>query len=360
MPKPFFLNNISLNTFMRTRVCITIDTEFSIAGAFAHASKRPVAEQNVWCNVNGRSEGLGFMLETFRKNAVTATFFVETVQRYYFKDDPMAPIAKRIHDEGHEVQLHTHPCWSHFQHEDWRERLGGKRGNDDFKGRSVADSVQLIEQGISSFRDWGLPRPTVFRSGNLQHDDNLYQALARAGIPYSSNVAVAIYDSGDASFKLYSGQHERHGVTEFPVLTFSDWALGPKQHIRSLTIAGSSFTETRALLEQARDAGIALVVLLTHPFEYVQTHDMAFKNSRRYGLTQSRLTQLCEFLHENSDRFDACGLGQAATAMPAAGTPPANTLLKGSLWRALPRMAAQVATHKVGHWMLDRTHGRRG
>lgn len=340
---------------MRTRVCITIDTEFSIAGAFADRMYRPVAEPLVWCDVDGQSEGLGFMLETFRRHAIQATFFVETLQRNYFRHDPMAAIAQRLHAEGHDVQLHSHPCWSLFENEDWWERSRNGRGLDDYRGRSVADSVRLLEQGIATFRDWGLPRPTVFRSGNLQHDDNLYQALAQAGIPYSSNVAVAIYDCGDPQYRLYSGQHERHGVREFPVLTFEDWKVGGKRHLKSLTIAGSSFAETRSMLEQARAAGIPLVVVLTHPFEYVQSQDYAFTRTRRHGLTQRRLSQLCEFLQENDDRFEACGLAQAAQALPVAA--PDNTLLAGSLWNALPRMASQVAHDRVGHWLLARKYG---
>lgn len=341
---------------MRTRVCITIDTEFSIAGAFSDRKKRPVAEPLVWCDVDGHSEGLGFMLETFRRHDIEATFFVETLQRHYFKHDPMAAIAQRIHNAGHDVQLHSHPCWSQFEQDDWWERSRSKRALDDFMGRSVADSVLLLEQGIAAFRDWGLPRPLVFRSGNLQHDDNLYQALAQVGIPYSSNVAMAIFDSGDADYKLYSGCHERHGVQEFPVLTFSDWKIGSKQHIKSLTIAGSSFAETRKLLEKARQAGIPLVVVLTHPFEYVHHQDLAFARTRRHSLTQRRLTQLCSFLQANEDRFEACGLARAAAAMPAADS--RNTLLSGSLWNALPRMANQVAYDRLGRWMLARKYGK--
>ncbi len=79
-----------LTLFLRTRVCITIDTEFSIGGAFFDAARRPIAEPLVWRNVDGRSEGLGFMLETLRKNRVRADFFVETVQHCYFKNDPIA------------------------------------------------------------------------------------------------------------------------------------------------------------------------------------------------------------------------------------------------------------------------------
>ncbi len=337
----------------RTRVCITIDTEFSIAGAFTRPDREPVAEPLVWCEVNGQSQGLGFLLATFSRYKIQATFFVETVHRYYFKHDPMKPIARQIHAAGHDVQLHTHPCWSFFQHEDWRERVRGKPGRDDFSGRDLDDSVRLLQQGIDSFADWGLPRPLVFRSGNLQHDDNLYKALARAGIPYSSNVAVAIFDSGKEEYKLYSGQHDRHGVREFPVLSFCDWRAGKKQHLRSLTIAGCSFAETRTMLEKCRAAGIAQVVILTHPFEYVQNRDVAFQQTRRHSQTQRRLRQLCRFLHDNSDRFEACGLAQAAAAQPPASSQ--NILLKGHLWQTLPRMATQVSYDKVGHFLLART-----
>jgi hypothetical protein len=225
-------------------------------------------------------------------------------------------------------------------------------GRDDFKARSVASSVALIEQGIDSFKAWGVARPLAFRSGNLQHDDNLYQALAQTKIPYSSNVGVAIYSSGDPQYNLYSGQHERHGVREFPVLTFSDWTVGNTKHIKSLTIAGSSFAETRSLLEKAREAGIPLVVVLTHPFEYVHTHDTNLEKNRRHGLTQRRLTQLCEFLNENDDRFEACGLAHAAAALPDLAAEPPNTLLRGALWQTLPRMASQVAHEKWGRFML--------
>lgn len=337
---------------MRTRVCITIDTEFSIAGAFSDISKAPVAEQLVWCNVNGRSEGLGFMLDVFAKNKVQATFFVETLQRHYFKRDPMRSIAQRIQDGGHEVQLHTHPCWSLFEYSDWWDRAKHHRRRDDFAGLPMDDSVRLIEQGIETFRDWGLPRPLAFRSGNLQHDDNLYKALARTGIPYASNVAVGIYDSGDPNYRLYSGQHARHGVAECPVLTYTDWSIGSKQHLRSLTIAGVSFRETRRLLEQAHLAGIPLVVILTHPFEYVQKRDLAFSQLRRHGLTQQRLVQLCEFLHENDDRFDASGMARAASAGRLDNA--SNTLLEGTLLHTVPRLAAQVTYDKFGQFALHR------
>jgi len=335
---------------MRTRVCITIDTEFSIGGAFADASRIPVGEQNVWCNVNGRSEGLGFMLDTFRRHHVEATFFVETVQRHYFKNDPMRPIAHQIRDAGHEVQLHSHPCWSLFAHQDWPERARVQRRLDDFAGRPLEDSVQLLQQGIDTFADWGVDRPTAFRSGNLQHDENLFKALARVGIPYSSNVAVAVFHTGQPDYALYSGTHERHGVLECPVLTYSDWKVGPKRHLKALTIAGTSFSEMRVLLEKAYAAEVPLVVILTHPFEYVQSTDSQYSHTRRHAVTQQRLKQLCAYLEQNDDRFDACGMARAARDPVCRDG--RNLLLDSPIWHALPRMGTQVAYDRFGRFAL--------
>lgn len=337
---------------MRTRVCITVDTEFSIGGAFNDGARLPVAEPAVWCNTNGRSEGLGFMLDTLDQYHVPATFFVETVHRYFFRQDPMRDVVRRVQDKGHDVQLHTHPCWTIFQHDDWRHRQA-PRDRDDFVGRELGDTLGLLRQGLETFSDWDLPRPLSFRSGNLQHDSNLYRALAEVNIPYASNVGLAIFDSGDANYALYSGRHDRHGVSEFPVLTFSDWKMGPHRHLKSLTIAGTSFPETVTLLEKARQAQIPLVVLLTHPFEFVHRQDVTFRHMNANRLTQQRLVQLCQFLQRNNDRFEATSFTQAAAA--CSNIPEHNTLLETSLHQSLTRMVEQMTHDKLGRLALAYT-----
>lgn len=338
---------------MRTRVCITIDTEFSIGGAFADASRQPVGEPMVWCEVGGRSQGLGFMLEQFQRRQLPATFFVEALQRQYFRHDPMAAIARRIAADGHEVQLHAHPCWSVFGHADWPQRVAAQPRQDDFFGRAEDDSVALIQRGQAAFADWGVAAPSVFRSGSLQHDAALYRALARCAIPYSSNVGLAIFDSGADDFRLYSGIHARAGVLECPVLTFQDWRLGGRRHLKTLTIAGTSFAETRTLLENAHAQGVPLVVLLTHPFEYVQRRGDGGA-VRTHAVNQARLAQLCGWLDAERARFAPSGLGAAAAAL--AGEPAAqrNVLLTGSAWQSMRRMATQVAYDRYGGWQLAR------
>ncbi len=338
---------------MRTRVCITIDTEFSIAGAFTDPACTPVAEPMVWCEVAGRSQGLGFLLAQFARFGIRATFMVETAQRHYFRTDPMAAVVRRIGAEGHEVQLHTHPCWSVFARADWRERVRSEPRQDDFFGRAEEDTVALLRHGQHTFGEWGMPAPTVFRSGNLQHDDTLYRAMARCGIAYSSCVGMTVFDSRDPRYQLYSGMHRRHGVLEMPVLTFQDWRLPGKRHLKTLTIAGTSFEETRLLLERAHAAGVPLVVILTHPFEFAQRRDDSFRVARGNVLHQQRLVQLCSFLHDEPARFLPSGLGEAGNAL-AQQADGRNVLLEGSGWYSVRRLAQQAVNDCYGGYVLAR------
>jgi len=98
-----------------TRISITIDTEFSIGGAFSNPEKyKPVAYPAVLGEINGREHGLGFLLETFEKYNISASFFIECANYFYFGDEPMQSIVRRIQDAGQDMQLHVHPCWLSF------------------------------------------------------------------------------------------------------------------------------------------------------------------------------------------------------------------------------------------------------
>ena len=140
-------------------------------------------------------------------------------------------------------------------------------------------------------------------------------------------------------------------MIECPILTFRDWKVPGKSHLKSLTITGSNFAETRMLLEQAHREGIEQVVILTHPFEYVHTSDLQMSRTRRHHVNQRRLARLCEFLSENTDRFATDGLSKAA-AMPMRAESSRNLLLEGSLLTAMPRMVEQAVYDKYSMWRL--------
>lgn len=335
------------------RVCLTIDTEFSIAGAFGDAALQPVGLPMVYCEVDGRSQGLGFLLDCLGRHGLQATFFMETVHRHYFRDDPMREVARQIAAQGHELQLHVHPCWAVFQHADWQRRVREQPRQDDLAGRELGSTVALLRQGQATFADWGLPPPQVFRAGSLQHDDVLYQALAAAGIPYSSNVGVGVFNCGRDDYQLYAGRHVRHGVVECPVLSFRD--LGA--HVKTVSVSGTSFAEMRALLDRAYETGLELVVILSHPFEYVQSYGDGFQQLRRHAVNQSRLERLCGYVADHPARFQGSGLA-AAAALPLTSDSSRNPLLPGRAWHTAARLATQVLYDRYGQWTLARQPAR--
>lgn len=306
-----------------TEVCITVDAEFSVGGAFsAPHLYSPVGERAVYCAVNGREHGLGYLLDTFREYDISATFFVEALNHCFFGDEPMRKVASRIRAAGLDVQLHLHPCWLHFRSPSWRSEIANGVPNDSCAGRTLNEMTEIIELGLAAFERWGLPRPIALRTGGFQTDLNVYRAMKRVGIPIGSNVAVATHDLGDPALALCGGRRWIEGVLELPVLTYVDRtdprALGRGRR-RSLQVTASSWAETRALLWSARRKGQSPVVVLTHPFEFVKKADIQYTRMRRNRVNQARLAALCRFLREHCDDFKSVSFAEGMADWLRAG-----------------------------------------
>ena len=301
---------------MKTKVHLTIDTEFSIGGAFrAPASLQPIGTQNVWCKVGQRSEGLGYMLDTFASHGLHATFFVEALQTAYFGEAPMGEIARQLAAAGHDVQLHLHPVWTYFDHPQWQQRLAQVQPNDDLHGRSVVQLVQWMQRGVDVFARWGLPAPVALRTGNLMVDSNVYRAMAQVGLKVASNIARAVFEPTEPQLRFNAGIRWIEGVVELPVLTYADLKLGARTHRKLLTITGSSARETRCLLDRAHAAGAPSVVLLTHCHEFVKGDMRGALAPDR--VNQRRLADICRYLEDHRDRFEVSTMDRMSALSPA-------------------------------------------
>lgn len=296
----------------RTEVCITIDTEFGIAGAFGSPDRGgPIADPLVYGPVRDREEGLGFMLRCFERHGVRATFFCEALNPAYFGPEPMGRVVRRILDAGQDVQLHLHPAWLKFRDADWRE---ARRPSDSLVGRPLDEAVKILRTGIETLRGWGVANPVAFRAGNLEADVLTYRAMREARIPLASNLGVAYTRPVERELHLRGGRRRIEGVLEVPVLTFDDW-----RGERILTVTGTGEAETRALLWQARRAGHETIVVLTHPFEFFKNADDRYTRLRRNRVNQERLESLCRFLRENEADFVSRSFGEAAPDWLLAG-----------------------------------------
>jgi hypothetical protein len=226
--------------------------------------------------------------------------------------------------------------------DDWPERLAREPPSDRCDGRSVEAFAALIEDGLGTFRRWGVPKPMSLRTGSLRADRNVYRAMAACGLPIASNIGLAYSSPADETLHLANGRHLIEGVLELPVVSYTDLSVGPWRHSRLLTITASSWEETESLLWQARGMGLSPVVILTHPFEFAKIGDQQFREIARNRINQRRLERLCAFLAENSGSFRAVTFADGGPRWLADGPQP-----EGPLSVPLPRAVDRIASNKL-------------
>jgi hypothetical protein len=290
---------------MSVQVAITIDVEFTIGGAFADPlSKRPVGAESVECRIGDDGAGLDFILETLETHGFKGVFFVEAINTCYFGDEPMGAIARKIHDRGHDVQFHAHPCWTAFQDKEWRDRVVGATPCDSFAELGIADIGRVLDIGLRAFSRWGLPLPCAFRAGNLQVDNRIYPLLEQYGIPLASNVGLGTYLPSDPELLLAGGRHWIGSTLEVPISSYVDLHLPGIKRWKTFTVIGTGGWEARQWLRHAAAIGLGPVVVLTHPSEFVHRDSDDYTNLRRNEMTRNRLHKLCGFLARHPLEFE--------------------------------------------------------
>lgn len=327
---------------MRTDVTITVDTEFSIAGAFDDFKRhKPLAEEAVYCAVNGRSQGLGFLLDVFQHYGIDATFFVEAINVRYFGNGRMGDIAERIAAAEQDLQLHVHPCWAAFRDGGLPAELHHAR-NDSCAGREAGELRDIIQTGIDAFAAWDLPRPVALRTGSFFTDRNVFRVMRDLDLPLASNICTGVHRPREAALHLTGGRHFIEGVMELPVLSFEDMPRLRPGHLRPLQVTACSLAEIKSVLWAARDAGVENVVILTHPFEYVKKKDFRYRRLTRNRVNQRRLAGLCAFLKANERHFRAVSFGRAGEEWLSRGATPQPQIRSG-----LGATVARMAENKI-------------
>jgi hypothetical protein len=326
---------------VKTKVVLTVDTEPSIAGAFSNESATPLIHEPVAGMVEGKSEALGFLVETLSRHGLVATFFVETVHTRYFSDKMMGSYVERLLRADQDVQLHLHPCWLSF--------TDGKLDRSNFvtdhcheleTGRLTA----LISEGADQIRIWTGTRPTGMRTGNFSTALSVFEAMGQAGLIHASNICLAAHRPPEPQLAVPGGIHDFAGIRELPVTCFFDVGPVGRGRLRPMQVTALTAREQINLLDAAHNVGNPVVVIVTHPFEFVKKRDFRYTSLRPNRLVQDRFRRLCAFLCANSDRFEVVPLATAADAVD--GRQP-WTELSGNAFHSIVRAAANAANDRI-------------
>lgn len=282
------------------KIYFTVDTEASIAGAFADPNKnKPQISVMVDGMVGDKSEALGFLLRTLQLYRLRATFFTESLQTRYFGVEPMKQRAAQIVEAGQDLQLHLHPCWLSFTD----GRLNENKPNDASTGRNQSELNNIFKEAVERFRQWGFGNPVAVRTGNFSAGLDTFIACKNAGLLYSSNIAEPLHPNLPNDLKIHYGFHSISGVTELPLSSFWSYSLSGQRKRRIMAITACSFQEMKSSLIQAWEQGLDAVCILTHPFEFVKIKNVHTASCSRNIVNQSRFVALCKFIAERPEKF---------------------------------------------------------
>ncbi|MBF0454220.1 MAG: polysaccharide deacetylase [Magnetococcales bacterium] len=308
----------------RTALCLTVDTEFDIAGAFSNPDRnRPKGLESVWWTAGGEDQGLGFILRTLKAYGVTATFFVETLNRSYFGDGPMGSVVERLLEQGEDIQLHLHPCWLAFDNKNWRREVLAHPPGDTLSALPFDELVEVIGQGVERLQQWGAKRPVALRSGNLDSQAAIYRAMAKNGLKLASHIGTGYNPPGDVSLQLLGGRQWIEGVMEVPVTSYTHLPLSGQRRLRLWAITACSCQEMESLLWSAREQGVSTLVVITHPSEFIKRGAWGLQKN---SVNQTRLAWLCRFVADHPEAFEMVNFGAAAEGWLQAGERPEPTL----------------------------------
>lgn len=239
-------------------------------------------------------------------------------------------------EANQDVQLHLHPMWCRFCD---GKLLHDDTTSDDCHQIEAEKLIQIVSEGITRIESWTGKRPASARTGNFSTDRNVFVAMRKAGLQFSSNICSAIQKPMETGIAFMGGAHEIEGIIELPVTCFSDSGPVGRGRPRPMQITACSFTETRNLLNRLHANGGTVAVIVTHPFEFLKSDDYRYSNIRPNRMVQTRFEKLCAFLANNSDRFQTESLGNAATSLKTPSSPPP---LSGSPIHSVARAVQNV------------------
>lgn len=249
---------------MNTKVLITIDTEVRNEGRHLEDA----FDRYVLGKVNnGDTYGCFWISDEIKKHGLVGDYYIDVYASAEFKNMPYAELCRRLLDEGHSLQLHTHPDRMYD-----RNRLN-------MHEYSLVEQTEIISTGISLMKQWTGKRPVGHRAGRYGADENTLIALQKNKLLYDSsfffrreNCKLSFPNSNEPSIK--------HGVVEVPVTTvkvpiikkgfrFPQWTIPIWRLYYKLDVNAMSGEELcRAVL--SLKGKVPYIVTFLHSFSFVK------------------------------------------------------------------------------------------
>jgi peptidoglycan/xylan/chitin deacetylase (PgdA/CDA1 family) len=248
-----------------TVVYLTIDTEyaFRLPGEDGPGSRAENFVRSIACDTPAGAVGIFHQMDLLEANGLKGVFFVDPMPALLWGVEAIADVVGPIVARGHDVQLHCHTEWLHY---DSAGRLAGGRTGRNIADFALRDQHSILAWARATLVAAGAPPPVAFRAGNYGANDDTLAALALLGLAYDSSFSPALAGQGDCAIALRDDvlhPVSHCGVTEVPVACIQSFG----GRLRHGQITALSLGEMRAAIRHARDQGRAGLTLVSHSFE---------------------------------------------------------------------------------------------
>ena len=289
------------------QVFLTIDTECSMGGAWENPDRKPVdAERAVLGKIGSEYYGIPLIMNILEEHGLRGVFFIEVFAGMNGLHSELAQAYSQIVKRGHDVQLHLHPIHYYYRlRNDGRLDVSSMPSDKDMIGaHPLEKQVEMLQLGMSLFREMTGKVPLAFRAGNFGSSQSTLDALEKVGISYDSSFNAAYLNSGcslDSGGAINrSWQYGR--VWEVPITTFETGVWGLRG-LKPLNINAVSLWEMKSVLEQAEHIGLNAVTFIAHSFSLFKSADIQFRRIKPDTIVLRRFKGLCRFLKEQAGRF---------------------------------------------------------
>ena len=194
---------------------------------------------------------------------IKAVFFMSVYEHCKFDKERVREVAQYIADQGHDVQLHTHPYWCYGREHMWQY--------------SLSEQTKIIKDGCDILFDWlgkypiahragayGINRDTIkaLHANDIYIDSSMYHEHSNCKISWSKNQLV-----------------EADGVVEIPVtglyrqhylMIGNRLRIKYRKNFIKTDIDWCTLDELTHYIHQAKSNSLKLMNLFMHSYSFLK------------------------------------------------------------------------------------------
>ena len=152
-------------------VIITVDLEDSQRPAVVFNEEIKELKQMIYGEINNKYFGFPKILEICNSHNIKATFFISVFDSKKYGENSFKTICQVIKENGHDVQLHTHP------------RRAYDKTRREMYLYSLDEQIEIIREGKELIKEWTGEYPIAHRAGAYGLNENTLVALKENNIP---------------------------------------------------------------------------------------------------------------------------------------------------------------------------------